>query len=242
MLAFTDQWSGSIYQRLNNIQYYFHLKETNDSLVRENARLRNQLLENFSYPDTAHTAITIQDTAGNRHYVYLPAKVVNNSITSAINYITLYRGKLQGVRPNMGVVSTNGIVGIVSSVSDNYAVVMSLLHKDTRISAMLKHSGNTGTVKWDDVTLDPQHGLFTDIPKTVQVHLGDSVITSGFSTIFPKGIFIGYIDRIKDTRVGNFHDLRIKFGTNFSTLQYVYVIQNFGGKEMNQLESTVPHE
>lgn len=242
MLAFTDQWSGFWYKKANNIQYYFHLKETNDSLIQENTRLRNQLLENFSHPDTSSESISIGDTAGTRHYLYMPAKVVNNSITSAINYITIYRGKLQGVEPNMGVIGTNGIVGIVRSVSDNYAVVMSMLHKDTRISAMLKSSGNTGTVRWDDATMDPQHGVLTDIPRTVQVHIGDSVITSGFSTIFPKGIFIGYIDRIRDPKVGNFHELRIKFGTNFSTLQYVYVIQNFGGKEMHDIESTVPHE
>lgn len=232
-----NRLSGHLYERYNGVEYYFHLKETNDSLVAENTRLRNQLLA-VNEVDTASKVIT--DTAGQRKFLVMPAKVVNNSVNTLINYITIERGRNQGVEPNMGVISTSGVVGIVRSVSDNYAVVLSLLNKDTRISARLSRSGNFGSVRWNGNS--PLYGTLTDIPRNVQIYKGDSVVTSGYSTIFPPNILIGYADAFKEQSSSNFHIIRIRFATNFYNLQYVYVVRNLMSEEQKQLEESVPHE
>jgi rod shape-determining protein MreC len=142
----------------------------------------------------------------------------------------------------MGVTGPRGIVGIVRQVSKNYAVVMSLLHKNTRISAMLPRTGNFGSVQWNIENLDPRYGILTDIPKNVPVYKGDTVTTSGYSAIFPRGLVIGYVDQVRESESSNFHMIRIRFATDFRTLQYVYVIKNLNATEQHQVEAAVPHE
>lgn len=232
--------TGFFFKKYNNFEYYFHLREVNDSLAVQNARLLNDLPENFTTSDT--TSKSVKDSISKRQYAYLPARVVNNSINSLSNYITLQGGSDEGVEPGMGVVGPQGIVGIVRIVSKHYAVVMSLLHKDTRISAMLKSSGNFGSVKWDILRLKPEVGVMTGIPKNVPVKEGDSVVTSGFSAIFPQGLMIGYVSKISQVPSSNFHRIEIRFSTHFQALQYVYIIKNYNEKEQHDLEAAVPHE
>jgi rod shape-determining protein MreC len=133
-------------------------------------------------------------------------------------------------------------VGIVRKASPHYAVVMSVLHKDMRISAKLVHSGNFGSVTWDMSHPDPRYAVLSDIPKNVTLHLGDSVVTSGYSAIFPPGLLIGFVDRVSELAASNFHRVRIRLATHFRSLQYVYVIKNFNQQEQHQLESAMPHE
>jgi rod shape-determining protein MreC len=216
------------------------LKKVNDSLAAQNAALLNQLPGDFAAPDTSSKPW--KDTLNKRQYLYLPAQVINNSVNSLVNYITLYRGSEQGVENGMGVIGPQGIVGIVRQVSPHYAVVMSLLHKDMRISAKLSNTGNFGSVKWDVEHPDIHNGILTDIPKNVPVHVGDSVITSGYSAIFPPGLLIGYVDKVTEMSASNFHNIKIRFATHFQSLQYVYIIKNFNAEEQHALESTLPHE
>lgn len=232
--------SGYLFGKYNTIRSYFHLKSVNDSLSIQNARLLNRLPANFTAPDTSSGIKT--DSNGQRQYEYFPAKVVNNSVNRPLNYITIHRGSDQDITAGMGVTGPRGIVGIVRQVSKNYAVVMSLLHKNTRISAMLPRTGNFGSVQWNIENLDPRYGILTDIPKNVPVYKGDTVTTSGYSAIFPRGLTIGYIDRVTESESSNFHVIRIKFATDFRTLQYVYVIKNLNAAEQHQVEATVPHE
>lgn len=239
-LSSTNKVSGYLFGKYNNFEYYFHLRAVNDSLAVQNTRLLNQLPEDFASPDTSYKVI--KDSAGKRQYLYMPAKVVNNSVNSLSNYITLYRGSDEGVEDGMGVVGPQGVVGIVRKVSSHYAVVMSLLHKDTRISAQLQNTGNFGSVKWDISALKPDEGILTDIPKNVPVHIGDSVVTSGFSAIFPQGLLIGYVNKISEVSSNNFHRIGIHFATHFQELQYVYIIKNFNAEEQHDLEASVPHE
>lgn len=239
-LSSTNKVSGYLFGKYNNFEYYFHLRAVNDSLATQNAQLLNQLPEDFASPDSSSRII--KDSAGKRQYLYMPARVVNNSVNSLSNYITLYRGMDEGVEAGMGVMGPQGIVGIVRKASKHYAVVMSMLHKDTRISAQLKNTGNFGSVKWDISGLNPEEGILTDIPKNVSVHMGDSVVTSGFSAIFPQGLLIGYVNKISEVSSSNFHRIGIRFATRFQELQYVYVIKNFNAKEQHDLEAGVPHE
>ncbi len=236
----TNTLTSRLYQRYNNVEYYFHLRAVNDSLVTENARLRNALPGDFDHIDSTSKIMT--DTVSRRRFLYLPAKVVNNSVNNATNTITIHRGSKQGITPNMGVVSTSGVVGIIRNVSDNYAVVISLLNKDTRISAKLLKTGDFGSVRWDLDHPNPEYGTLTDIPKTVKLRKGDSIVTSGYSTLFPENIMVGYVDEVGSVPSSNFHTIRIRFSTNFYNLQYVYVIKNLLDTEQKKLEATTPHE
>jgi len=232
--------SGYFFRKYANVQYYFHLRTVNDSLVAQNAQLLNQLPGDYPAADTS--SFKHLDTAGKRTYLYMPAQVINNSVNTPMNYLTLYRGSAEGVEEGMGVLGPQGIVGIVRKVSPHYAVVMSLLHKDMRISAKLVNTGNFGSVKWDVAHPDPHYGVLTDIPKNVTLHLGDSVVTSGYSAIFPPGILIGFVDRVSEMSASNFHRIRIRFATHFQSLQFVYVVKNFNAEEQHQLETAMPHE
>ena len=229
--------TGGIYDRANNIEYYFHLKKTNDSLATENARLRNMLSGNFEAPDTTSKTVTDTipfDSLGNvRKYLWREARVSNNSTSTQNNYITIHRGENQGVQRDMGVISPSGIVGTVVNTSANYATVMSLLHRQSRMRASLKKSGETGTVQWDGNS--PLYLTLIDIPKSAKITKGDSVVTS-YSDRFPPGLVVGTVQDIVEDKSSNFYTLRLRPATNFFNLQYVYVIENLQRNEQKQLE------
>jgi rod shape-determining protein MreC len=243
--------SARLYNRYNNVQYYFHLKATNDSLVNENARLHNILrtsydsvtLDNLVKTDTIRTYST--DTTRKvvgielRRYLYHAAKVVNNTVNAPINYITIHRGSANGLKPNMGVIGPSGIVGVVRSVSENYAVVLSLLSKGRNFgfSARLSHSREMGTVRWYGG--DAGYALMEDVPKSVRLVRGDTVVTSGYSALFPENIPIGYVESYSLTDKGSTaYTIRIKLATNFYNLQYVYVVDNMLQDEQKSLEDS----
>lgn len=243
--------SARLYNRYNNVQYYFHLKATNDSLVNENARLHNILrtsydsvtLDNLVKTDTIRTYST--DTTRKvvgielRRYLYHAAKVVNNTVNAPINYITIHRGSANGLKPNMGVIGPSGIVGVVRSVSENYAVVLSLLSKGRNFgfSARLSHSREMGTVRWYGG--DAGYALMEDVPKSVRLVKGDTVVTSGYSALFPENIPIGYVESYSLTDKGSTaYTIRIKLATNFYNLQYVYVVDNMLKDEQKSLEDS----
>ncbi|WP_153663158.1 rod shape-determining protein MreC [Chitinophaga sp. SYP-B3965] len=249
--------SGKLYTKYNGVQYYFHLQSTNDSLVKENVRLHNELASSFDTRDTG-TFIKYDtlrkysnDTARKllstemRKYLYREAKVINNSVNREINTITIRRGSKDGIRPNMGVIGPDGAVGVVRSVSENYAVVISLLYKSTGaannsnfgFSAKLRNSGEIGTVYWDGAS--GGYGYMKDVPRSARLHKGDTIITSGFSAVFPENIAVGYIDtfRLSD-KSSTSYSIRMKFATNFYNLQYVYVIENLLRDEQTRLEDS----
>lgn len=236
-MGVAKEMTGGIYDKANNVEYYFHLKSTNDSLAKENERLRNMLRSNFDVPDTAVTIVrdTIPyDSLGHfRKYLWRGAKVVNNSTSIQNNYITIHRGENQGIRPNMGVISSSGLVGTVVNVSPNYATIMSLLHRQSRMRASLKKTGETGTIQWDGNS--PLYLTLINIPRSAKITKGDSVVTS-YSDRFPPGLVIGTVMDIMQDEASNFYTLRLKPATNFFSLQYVYVIENLQRDEQTQLE------
>jgi rod shape-determining protein MreC len=235
-----NEVTGKVNLQYNKIQYYFHLKETNRQLAEENAKLRNTLGMNFEGPDSIKQAITdslVKDTTGRpRKFIWLPAKVVSNTISSQMNYITLHRGALQGVKKDMAVIGPNGLVGTVIEVSDNYSLVMSLLHRNSKVSAMLKKGNITGSVDWDGS--DPRFLTLKNIPRSVQVAKGDSVTTSTYSANFPSDIMVGTIDQVQADPSSNFFTIRLKTATNFFSIQYVNVVENVQWAEQRKLEAT----
>ncbi len=233
-----NEVTGKVNTEYNKVDYYFQLKKTNQQLVKDNERLRNQLKENFESPDTATKIISDSipyDTMGNlRKWMYLSAKVVSNSVTAQNNFIVLGRGTAQQLKKDEGVIDpNNGVVGIITDVSENFAVVMSLLHKDSKISAKLKNGGDAGQVIWDGK--DPNRLSLTDIRKSAKIARGDTVYTSGFTTTFPYGLMIGTIDEIIPDKSTNNYLIKLKSTANFYNLQYVYAIENYQKDEITRL-------
>jgi rod shape-determining protein MreC len=239
-LNVSTELTGRINERYNNVEYYFQLKKTNESLVQENLRLRQQLKENYEAPDSArrliHDTIKVDTGRSILKYRILEAKVVGNSVSSPANYLTIHRGFDQGVRPNMGVTGPQGIVGSVVNVSKNFATVQSMLHYQFGLVAKLKHNNETGTISWDGQS--PFFVTMKNIPKSVKVDIGDSVLTTQISSLFPANLMIGTVSEIVPNTSSNFYTLRVRTATSFSTIEYVYVIDNLQYDEQKKLEDS----
>lgn len=224
---------ANVMEGVSYVKEYVHLRENNAYLANENAQLRNFLLEARYISDTTHT-VTV-DSARKQQYTYMAAKVVNNSVSHRNNYLTLNKGSLHGVKPEMGVITSSGVVGIVKQVSPHYCTVMSLLHKDTRISAMIKSNGFFGSMVWDGE--DPMVATLNEIDKTVPVKKGDTIITTAYSSIFPAGILLGTVREDKTKPGSSFHQISVRLSTRFDNLNFVYIVDNLLKKEQVELES-----
>jgi len=237
-MGVANEITGRVGSKYSNVQYYFHLKKTNEALARQNEELLNSLPSNFQLPDSA--ARTVTDTikydtlAQSRKYVWRGARVVNNSVSLQNNYITIHRGEKQGVKKDMGVISAEGVVGMVVNTSENFSVVMSLLNRQGSVSAKLKKGGEIGKVQWDGKS--PEYVTMINIPKSARVAPGDSVITSGYSLSFPAGVLIGTVVNVVEDKTSSFNSLVIKPGTNFYSLEYVTVVENLQKDEQKTLE------
>jgi rod shape-determining protein MreC len=237
-----NEVTGNISKKYNSIQYYFQLKRTNDSLVKANETLYNKLKQDYEIPDTVNK-ITIDtlktDSAQEqRKYLYMQAKVIHNSVNLLNNYIELHRGAKQGVSADMGVIDiNNAVIGTVVDVSDNYAVVMSLLHEQSNLSGRLKKGGETGIVVYDGKT--PGILYLKDISRSAKINQGDTVITSGFSDKFPRGLLIGFVKDIVNDKRSSTYTVRINPAANFENLQFGYIINNLQKEEPQQLLNKV---
>jgi rod shape-determining protein MreC len=165
----------------------------------------------------------------------MPAKVVGNTVTLQSNYLTLERGAQQGVKKDMAVISPEGIAGVVVSVSDSYSKVMSLLHRNSKVSVMLKKDNIAGSIEWDGV--DPAFLVLKNIPKSAVVKTGDTVLTSTYSAKFPSHLMVGRIAAIVPDKSSNFYILKVKTATNFYNIQNAYIIENMRFAEQNSLEN-----
>ncbi|MGZ3756823.1 MAG: rod shape-determining protein MreC [Mucilaginibacter sp.] len=225
--------TGSVYAEVDQVKSYLSLKEVNDSLERENARLRNQLKSSF-YTDSA-TKHKVVDTIYKQQYEFIGAKVINNSINRRSNYLTLNVGSNDGVVKGKGVICPSGVVGIVVLVSPHFSVVQSLLNKDTRVSAMLADHKDIGSFKWVS-DLDPTRGLMIDVSNNAQPKLGEKVVTTQYS-LFPAGVMIGKVSNLHAKEGGSSLNLELNLAVDFGKLQYVYVVTNKFGQEQTGLEA-----
>jgi rod shape-determining protein MreC len=232
----SNQFVGQIYERVNYWKSYLTLGQVNDSLAAENARLRNQI-RNSPVNDTV-VQRTVTDTLTKQQYTYIAARVVNNSVHLKNNFLTINRGSKHGIAVGMGVISQNGVVGIVRDVSENYARIQSLLHSSTIISASIPGPNAFGSLVWG-TNFDPRKAVLLDIATHIVIKPGTRVVTSGFSTIFPPGIPVGRVLRTGVKKGTNFMDIEVKLDTDFATLQYVYVIVNSRAAEQDQLEQRI---
>jgi rod shape-determining protein MreC len=233
----TNEVVGTAYERLNVFKRYLNLGVVNDSLVAENAKLKTRLL-NLTTVDSAKD-VKVIDTTTNQQYTYLAAKVVKNSITLRNNVMTINKGTLDGIEANMAVISPQqGVVGFIRDVSPHLATIQSLLHKDTKISIVIKKNNAIGSLVWGDGNFDIKKALVKEVPNHIKMNVGDTIVTSGFGK-FPAGILVGRLSKTNIATNDNFLSGEVSLFNDFGTLQYVYVIKDKLAKEQETLENPV---
>ncbi|MGQ1785980.1 MULTISPECIES: rod shape-determining protein MreC [unclassified Saccharicrinis] len=231
-LSSSSRIAGSLFEKMNSVEQYFALKEINRELSNENAFLRSQMPSSFKQSKDYFSML--EDSSSVHQYKYRASKIVNNTVRKHFNYITLNKGKKDGIKPDMGVLCSRGIVGIVIKCSDNYSTALSILNPRLKISAKLKGSDFFGSVSWDTKSI--LYAILDEIPEHANVSLGDQVVTSGYSSTFPEGILIGTVDEVLHPEGESFFKIKVKLSTDFSKLSYVEVVENIFQEQQQQLE------
>ncbi|WP_295649065.1 rod shape-determining protein MreC [uncultured Mucilaginibacter sp.] len=226
--------TGTVYDKMSQISGYLSLGKVNDSLATENARLHNLLKSSF-YVDTL-VKRKVVDSIYKQQYTYIMAKVINNSVNHRNNYLTINKGSKDGIAKGMSVICSAGVVGVVVNTSEHLANIQSVLHKETRISAMLADTRDIGNFLWGD-NLDPHAGLLVDVANNVKPRKGELVVTSNLSSIYPAGIPIGKISSLQSKDGGLFLNMDVALAVDYSKLEYVYVINNRLATEQTQVEA-----
>ncbi|MBC7846659.1 MAG: rod shape-determining protein MreC [Flavobacterium sp.] len=222
--------SGGVYERINNVSEYLNLRTQNDALAQENAKLRSLL---FDVKDTA--SIPKLDSIKGLHPTdIIVSKVIHNSFNSHENYLTLNSGTLQGVKPDMGVINSMGIVGIIDNTSTNYSTVISILNIKSQINAKLKKSNHFGSLSWDGKSTG--YVQLMDVPRLASIRKGDTIVTGGQSVIFPENINIGTIERIYKEEETNYFKIEVKLFNDMTNLGHVYIIKSKDREEIINLE------
>jgi len=234
---FSRQVSGRFYLRIADFTKYLSLADENERLVEENARLLN-IIES-SYKSDEIFFRTVNDTLLNQRYQYTSASVVNNSVNKKHNFLTINKGSLQGIQPEMAVVSNGKIVGVVKGVSKNYAILISLLNFDLKVSAKIKKNGYFGSLSWTGNGFAEAN--LTEIPLHAEVMPGDTIITSGYSSIYPEGILIGFISDYEE-KGGSFYNIKVDLATDFKKINHVQVISNLMQTEKLGLEKETTND
>lgn len=221
--------SGGVYEKMNNIEEYFNLKIQNDELAKENARLKSII---FNVKDS--TKIQFDTIAGNSKVSLITAKVIKNSYNVHENYLTLNRGAKEGIKQDMGVINSLGIVGVIENTSTNYSTVLSILNVKSPINAKIKKSNHIGSLTWNGKNTG--FVQLVDVPRLSSARKGDTIVTGGQSTIFPENINIGTIHKVYIDNETNYYTLDIKLFNDMTSLGYVYVVRNKDTPEIVELE------
>ena len=229
----SNNLAGSVYERFSNMDDYFSLSRTNARLAAENASLRKQVhmlnTRQEQYP------VNRPDTVDAPAYIFTSAKVISNSVNKSMNYITLNKGSRHGVKPDMGIICADGVVGVITNVSQNYSTGISLLNRRLSIPAKITKNNYFGALVWDGEHFNTAD--LKEIPFHIMVNVGDTVVTSTHSGVFPEGIMLGTITKYDVQSGTNFYNIKVELSTNFKTLKYVEVVQNTKRTELIKLES-----
>lgn len=238
-----NKYGGKIFSSYANIRDYFHLKEANLQLSVENAQLTEQLnlallkqdsLNFQSFPLIDSVKINDLDTV-KPLFDYIPAKVISNSTNRQRNYLMFDKGRRQGVRKNMGIIGPHGLVGVIFETSENYSSGISLLNIKQKISVKLKKNNELGTLIWDGIS--PVFGQLDAIENYVPIALGDTIITSGYSHIFPEGELVGTLAAFNAIPGKTAWHIQVKFATDFNKLFWVKIVRNLNYEQQMALEA-----
>lgn len=228
--------SGYVYGKINDVEEYLSLKDQNEALAAENARLKKML---FNTQDTANTPpVELPDVLGK--YTVIQSKVISNSYSVPENYLTINSGRKQGIKPDMGVVSSLGVVGIIENTSKGYATVISILNTKFRLDAKIKKNNHFGTLTWNGKNTG--FAQLIDVPRLATVRKGDTIVTGAESRIFPENIPIGTIEKIYIDKKTNYFTLDVRLFNDMTSLGHVYVIENKDRDEIIQLEAATTNE
>lgn len=224
---------GNLYSTINNVNDYFNLKEVNAELAEQNARLKSTQIGTFSKINGI--IVEINDTIYTQKYVYTSAKAINNSTNKRENYITIDKGSLNGIEAGMGVISAKGVIGTVKNVSKNFCSVISVLHEKNAVSAKIKKSGYIGSLVWE--LGDYRSAQLKDIPNHVELNMGDVIITTGYSMVYPEGILVGTIKDFDLPEGNNFYNINIKLSVDYKSLSHVFIVKSWMKEEQKELEA-----
>ena len=224
--------SASIYNSYSGVVQYFRLAKVNASLAEENAQLRNKIDKYENALIDSASYFNKQDTS----FRFIPARVINNSVNKQQNYITLNKGRKDGVKPDQGIISANGVVGIVTNVSESYSMGLSVLNPRWSVSAKLKKSGFYGSLIWNGQ--DYKKAALNEIPFHIDLQVGDTIVTSGYSSVFPEGILIGTIASYARPEGENYYTIDVLLSADFKSVTYVEVIDNTKIEELRTLKQT----
>jgi rod shape-determining protein MreC len=229
-------------QKVANFFYkQFHFNSENAYLMQQNMALLLEKENMYVFSeDTVYSVFSGENKSKRRMYDMTTAHIVFNTINKTYNYIIIDKGKKEGITPDIAVVSPNGVVGVVSDVSENFSTVISLLNPNARVSARVLPVDKIGTVVW--LGNDPSVAQLIDIPQHLEVAVGDSVVTSGYSDVFPKDILIGTVIEKFDNPNNTFLTIKIKLATDFRNLNNVYLISNLYKDELDTLKTKFQHE
>ena len=221
--------TGTVYDSWYSVRRYFSLKQENLRLARENAVLKNQIVFNFLQADS-----NFIEGRGALQFIYIDAIVINKSVNRQKNYMTLNKGSLSGIVPEMGVIAPDGIVGIVKDVSPYFSTIMPVINIGSHLSVKIRGKDFFGTISWDGN--DYRTANLNEVPFHVPIEIGDIIETSGYSTIFPQGLIVGIIKEISRGTDDYFLDIKIILATDFLKVNHVMVIKNALREEQKKLE------
>ncbi len=229
--TYTSTFFFNLSSQVKEIRGYFELRQENRKLVEENTILRNKIgvltdqLEEVPVWDSLHT---------DSNYHFYSGKTINATYNKTKNYITLNRGTEEGILQEMAVTSIDGVVGIIQNVSNHHSIVLPLVNTNLRVSAKIRKNGYYGSLQWDGK--DYRYSYLNDIPFHVNVEQGDTIVTSGFTSIFPEGEVIGFVETV-DRETANFLTIKVKLATDFRKLSNVYIIGHRRKEEKRELET-----
>lgn len=231
IISSANFFTGGIYEKVNNVDEYFGLRKQNEELAMENARLKSIL---FNLKDTTKLP-QIDSVKGIKKTNIIVAKVVKNTYSTLENYLTINKGAASGIKPNMGVINSAGIVGIIDNTSKNFATVISILNVNSKINAKIKKSNHFGTLNWNGKSTG--YVQLIDVPRLASVRKGDTIVTGEQSTIFPENIGIGTIENVYTDEETNYYTLNIKLFNDMTNLGHVYIIKQKDAEEIENLEN-----
>ena len=228
--------AGSMFSTMADVNSYFGLKEENNKLMEQNKALYEEIAGLQAELSHYRDSVAVESLKPACGFYYNTATIINNSTNSINNYITLDKGSNEGIKEGMGVFGTDGIVGIVYTTSQNFSIVVPLLNSKSNVSCRVKGTNNFSPLQWKGG--DTRHSYMVDLPRHSTVETGDTVVTSGFSSIFPGDMPVGKIVKIEDTADGMFYRAKIELFTDFSTISRVFLVGNEDKQELEILEKS----
>ncbi|GHT87433.1 cell shape-determining protein MreC [Bacteroidia bacterium] len=240
-LVVAQEVTGEFYAVTNGFQAYLNLNSANADLLKRIAQLETDV---YTYrnmlevrSDSNQTAGFVIDSIHSLTYRFIPARVVNNSVSKIENYMTLNKGSEDGIERDMGVITANGVVGVIINTSAHFSAVIPVLNPKFKLSCKVKRNNYGGPLVWD--VKDSRYTYLTEIPRYVNFEVGDTIVTSGYSTVFPEGLPVGSIEDSQQQKDDNYTSMKIKLFTNFNNLNEVLIVTNSYRKEQKELEDSI---